>query len=177
MVDELWMKIDKVNFLIYAALPLLLIIICNIGLILIVLKSARVVHKTTIIMIICLSILLIISWLPVTLYAVVAKQKHYTWYRVINYMIPIDMTLSPLEYCYFNEGFRGFVLRVVSCRCWEDDKRVVLSHQTNHNQTIHKENKSENGIDLGIASAVVGANSSCWLSEGPTRVIDPIKNN
>ena len=103
------------NFLTYSALPLLTCILCNVGLILIVLKSARTVHKTTIIMIISLSVLLTISWLPVTVYAVVYAEKHHTWYRVINYMIPLDMTLSPLTYCYFNVGFRGFVRRVL-CR-------------------------------------------------------------
>ncbi|KAL5254957.1 hypothetical protein ACHWQZ_G014422 [Mnemiopsis leidyi] len=56
--NELWYKIDKVNFLSYTAVPLLIIITCNVGLVHIAQKSARVVQKTTLLMIICLSALL-----------------------------------------------------------------------------------------------------------------------
>ena len=74
-------------------------------------------------MIICLSVLLIASRLPVNIYAGINRQEH-VLFRIVHYLIAIDTTLSPLVYCYLNAGFQSFVKSVLCCRF---DKKKRLS--------------------------------------------------
>ena len=79
-----------------------------------------------------MSVLLLISWLPVTVYAVTNKERNYEAYKVVNYMIPIDMTLNPLMYCYFNQGFRKFVRDVFRWRCVSGKQNDVFQSKTSN---------------------------------------------
>ena len=114
--DQIWYKLDRLNYLLYSAMPLFLITISNMMLLCIALRNANIRSKfKTISMVMMLSLLVIIAWTPVTVYAVAVKEKNDAFYRVAHYSIPIDTTLTPLCYYYFNESFRRFVYELVTC--------------------------------------------------------------
>ena len=97
---------------------MLITIISNCGLLHIVIRSShRPSNQSTIIMILTLSIQQVISWLPVTLYALFVNTKMFYFYRLSLYMVRVDTTFSPISYCYFIKSFRLFVREVVLPSC------------------------------------------------------------
>ena len=113
--NHLWQFLDALNFLFYSGIPLLIIIVSNAGLLYVVIKSSRTLNHSSLIIVVSLSILLVISWMPVTMYAILVKSKRFYWYRVAHYVLTLDITLSPFLYCYFNKTFRNFACNVFSC--------------------------------------------------------------
>ena len=88
----------------------------NVGLFIIVLRKATTVNKTKISMIVSLSVLSILSWVPGAIYGTVLKSSGYPVYlRFTNYVISVDTTFSTLLFIYFYPSFRSFILGLLTC--------------------------------------------------------------
>ena len=108
--------------------------VSNGGLFLIVIKKATTVDKAKISMILCLSALAVIAWLPAIIYGTVFNSSGYPIYlRFSSYVISLDATFSILLLIYFYPAFRNFVLWVMTCGIrgvGTVDKKVSLKMST-----------------------------------------------
>ena len=114
--SHLWSTLDKINFLGFSAVPVAVTIVCNIGLVYIVFKSTGHASRAATRIIVSLTVLLIPSWTPATVYVVTQKTTNYVYFRTGYYMIPVDSTLSPVMYYWLNAGFREYVREIFSIR-------------------------------------------------------------
>ena len=110
------MKFNKLCFIFYIGLPLLLSVAANTGLFIIVVRKATTVNKAKISMIMSLSLLAIVSWVPGVIYGTVFNSSGYPIFlRFVNYVISVDTTFSTLLFIYFYPSFGSFFIGVFTC--------------------------------------------------------------
>ena len=97
-------------------LPLVLSVAANTGLFIIVARKATTVNKAKISMIMSLSLLAILTWVPSVIYGTVFNSSGYPIFlRFVNYVISVDATFSTLLFIYFYPSFGSFFLGVFTC--------------------------------------------------------------
>ena len=98
-------------------------ILSNTGLMLLVLRKAKSVSRKKIVMVVSLSALSIISWLPIIVYGTIFNSTGYHIYlRFASCMISLDTTFAAVFFIFLYPSYGRFVLGVVTC-----GRRGVLS--------------------------------------------------
>ena len=111
-----WVKFNKLCFIFYVGIPLLLNVAANAGLFVIIIKKANNINKGKMFMIVSLSVFSVISWVPAVIYGTVFNSTGYSvFFRFTNYVISVDTTFSTLLFIYFFPSFGSFILGILSC--------------------------------------------------------------
>ena len=122
-MDWFWIRFNKLCLILYIGVPLVVNILSNTGLMLLVLRKAKSVSRKKIVMVVSLSALSIISWLPIIVYGTIFNSTGYHIYlRFASCMISLDTTFAAVFFIFLYPSYGRFVLGVVTC-----GRRGVLS--------------------------------------------------
>ena len=156
-----WFNIDKFNFLFFSAVPVVIVIISNLGLVAIVFRSSKHALRATTYIVLSLAVLLLPSWIPVVFYAVTQNTKNYVFYRVVHYTIPIDSTLSPLAYCWLNDELKKYIMEIFCCRRYDSHPLRVTYGSSSSQVAVQLQPRNNTNFNQSNSKAPFGVSKGC----------------
>ena len=116
-----WKKLSIWTYDMFTGVPIIVTMLCNLGLLIVVLINRRSALRGAIILILSLTFFLIISWTPAIIVCSTVLRQNFVFNRVAHYFVGFDLTFSPLVYLRLNAGFREYVM-----------EKLCLTARTDH---------------------------------------------